>query len=55
MVEKFKISTSTRKSYVTTIMEGFELFRKYLAKHHPELDFANFDMEAIKKEVLFDR
>nr|POE68675.1 hypothetical protein CFP56_68217 [Quercus suber] len=36
-------------------VKGFELFRKYLAKHHPELDFTNFDMEAVKKEVLFDR
>ena len=35
-------------------MEGFDLLRKYLAKHHLELDLSNLDMEAVEKEVLAD-
>ena len=30
-------------------------FRKYLAKHHPELDFTQLDMEEVEKEMLEDR
>ena len=33
-------------------VEGFELFLKYLAKHHPGLDFSNLDMEIVENEVL---
>ena len=29
-------------------------FRKYLAKHHPELDFTQLDMEEVEKEMLED-
>lgn len=36
-------------------MEGLELFRKYLAKHHLDLDISKLDMKAIKKEILVDR
>ena len=36
-------------------MDGFELFRKYLEKHHRGMDFSQFDMEEVKKEVLEDR
>nr|POE80502.1 hypothetical protein CFP56_04860 [Quercus suber] len=35
-------------------MDGFELFRKYMAKHHPDLDFSTLDMEVVKKEILAD-
>ena len=35
-------------------VEGFELFQKYLAKHHPGLDFSKLDMEAVEKEILAD-
>ena len=36
-------------------MEGFDLFRKYLAKHHLELDFSKLDMEEVEKEILANR
>ena len=36
-------------------MDGFDLFRKYLAKHHPKLDFSQLDMEELEKEILVDR
>ena len=35
-------------------MDGFELFHKYLAKHHLWMDFSQFDMEEVEKEVLED-
>ena len=36
-------------------MDGVELFHKYLAKHHLEMDFSQLDMEEVEKEVLVDR
>lgn len=36
-------------------MEGFELFRKYLANLHPDLDFSKLDMEAVENKILADR
>lgn len=35
-------------------MDGFELFRKYMVKHHPDLDFSTLDMEVVEKEILAD-
>lgn len=35
-------------------MEGFDLFYKYMAKHHPSLDFSKLDMEIVEKEILAD-
>lgn len=53
-VEKFKAFDEYSDKLCDYYVEGFELFRKYLAKHHPKLDFADLDMEAIEKEVLSD-
>lgn len=53
-VEKFKASNQYLDKLCDYYMDGFELFRKYLAKHHPELDFVDLDMEAFEKEVLSD-
>ena len=36
-------------------MEGFNLFHKYLAKHHPKLDFSKLDMEEMEREILANR
>ena len=55
MVEKFKVFDEYSKKLYNYSMEGFELFRKYLAKHNLELDFANLYIKAIEKEVLFVR
>nr|POF12292.1 hypothetical protein CFP56_67505 [Quercus suber] len=54
-VEKFKVSDKYSEKLCDYYMEGFELFRKYLAKHHLELNFSNLDMEAVEKEVLANR
>ena len=55
VVEKFKVSNEYSDKLCNYYVEGFELFKKYLAKHHLELDFSNLDMEAVEKEVLVDR
>ena len=36
-------------------MKGFELFRKWMAKHHPDLDLSGLVMGEVKKELLADR
>lgn len=55
VVEKFKVSNEYSDKLCNYYVEGFEIFKKYLAKHHLELDFSNLDMEAVEKEVLVDR
>lgn len=54
-MEKFKVSEEYSDKLCNYYVEGFELFRKYLAKHHPSLDFSKLDMEAVEKEILADR
>ena len=55
VVEKFKASNEYLNKLCNYYIEGFELFRKYMGKHHPELDFADLGMEVIENEVLVDR
>lgn len=51
-VEKFKKFYEYSNKLCDYYMEGFELFCKYMAKHHPDLDFSNLDMEEIEREIL---
>ena len=53
-VEKFKASDGFSDKLCEYYVDCFELFRKYLAKHHPELDFSQLDMEEVEKEMLED-
>ena len=39
VVEKFKKSDAYFDKLCDYYVEGFKLFRKYMAKHHPGLDF----------------
>nr|POF16185.1 hypothetical protein CFP56_24212 [Quercus suber] len=39
-VDKFKASDGFSNKLYEYYLDGFELFRKYLAKHHPELDLS---------------
>ena len=55
VVEKFKDSDEYSNKLCDYYVEGFDHFRKYLAKHHPELDFSKLDMEEVEKEILVDR
>ena len=54
-VEKFKGSNEYSDKLCDYYVEGFNLFHKYLAKHHPELDFSELDVEEMEKEILTDR
>ena len=36
-------------------MEDFDLLKKWMVKHHPDLDFIGLVMGDVKKEFLFDR
>ena len=48
VVEKFKISDEYSEKFCDYYVEGFEIFRKYLAKHHSNLDISKLDMETIE-------
>jgi len=52
--EKFKASGEYSDKLCDYYVEGFDLFRKYLAKHHPVLDFSKLDMEEVEKNILVD-
>ena len=54
-VEKFKASEEYSDKLCDYYVEGFNLFRKYLAKHHLELDFSKLDTEEVEKEIMVDR
>nr|POE48542.1 hypothetical protein CFP56_68279 [Quercus suber] len=54
-VVKFKALDEYLNKLCDYYVEGFDLFRKYLVKHHPKLDFSKLDMKAVKNEVLADR
>ena len=36
-------------------MEGFELFRRWMAKHYPELNLSGMVMGEVENEFLADR
>lgn len=54
-VEKFKNSDEYSNKLCNYYVEGFDLFHKYMAKNHPNLDFSTLNMEVVKKEFLADR
>ena len=49
MVEKFKDFNEYLNKLCDYYVEGFELFRKYLAKRHPKLDFTNLIWKLLKR------
>ena len=53
-MEKFKASDEFLNKLYEYYVDGFELICKYLAKHHPTLDFSQLDMEEVEKEILED-
>ena len=55
VVEKFKALDKFLDKLCDYYVDGFDLFCKYLAKHHPKLDFSQLDMEELEKEILVDR
>ena len=54
-VQEFKCSDSYLDKLCEYYVEGFELFRKWMAKHHPNLDLSGLVMGEVEKELLANR
>ena len=54
-VQEFKDSGPYSSKLCEYYMEGFEIFRKWMAKHHPNLDLFGLVMGEVEKELLADR
>jgi len=52
VIKKFMDSDEYSNKLCDYYVEGFDLFCKYLAKHHLELDFSKLDMEEVEREIL---
>ena len=55
MVQEFKDSDAYSDELCEYYVEGFELFRKWMVKHHPDLDLSGLAMGDVEKELLSDR
>ena len=55
VVHELKDSDSYSDELCEYYLEGFKLFRKWMAKHHPYLDLFDLVMGEVKKELLADR
>lgn len=53
-MEKFKAWDEFSDKLYKYYVDGFKLFRNYLARHHPEMDFSKLNMEEVEKEILVD-
>ena len=54
-MEKFNALDELSNKLCDYYVDNFELFHKYLAKHHPEMDFYRLEMEEVEKELLANR
>lgn len=48
VVEKFKASDELLDKLCDYYMDDFKFFHKYLARHHPKMDFSKLDMEEVE-------
>ena len=55
VVQEFKDSDAYSDELCEYYVEGFELFRKWMMKHHPNLDLSSLVMGDIEKKLFFDR
>nr|POE67365.1 hypothetical protein CFP56_60028 [Quercus suber] len=53
-VEEFKDSDEYSDELCGYYVEGFDLLRKWMAKHHPDLDLSGLVMDEVEKELLAD-
>nr|POE93963.1 hypothetical protein CFP56_27839 [Quercus suber] len=53
--QEFKDSDSYSDELCEYYVGGFKLLRKWMAKHHPNLDLSGLVMGDVEKELLFDR
>ena len=54
-VKEFKDSDEYSNELYGYYVEAFDLLRKWMAKHHPNLDLSGLVMDDVEKELLFDR
>ena len=54
MVKEFKDFDKYSDELCGYYVEGFDLLRKWMAKHHPDLDLFGLVMDEVKKELLAD-
>ena len=54
VVKDFKDSNEYSDELCGYYVEGFDLFRKWMAKHHPDLDLSGLVMDDVEKELLVD-
>ena len=55
VVQEFKESDLYSDDLCEYYVEGFELFRRWMAKHYPELNLSGLVMGEVEKEFLADR
>ena len=54
-MQDFKDSDEYSNKLCGYYVEGFDLLRKWMAKHHPDLDLSGLVMDDVKNELLADR
>ena len=54
VVQEFNDSDAYSDELCEYYVEGFKLFRKWMAKHHPDLDLSGLVMGDVEKELLSD-
>ena len=55
VVKEFKDFDEYSDELCGYYVEGFDLLRKWMAKHHPDLDLFGLVMGEVEKELLVDR
>lgn len=51
-VKNFKVSKEYSDRLMVEYADGFKLLRKYVIKHHPDLNFSSLDIEEVENEML---
>ena len=54
-MKDFKDSDEYSNKLCGYYVEGFDLLRKWMAKHHLDLDLSGLVMDDVKNELLADR
>lgn len=54
-VQEFKDSDEYSDELCKYYMEGFDLLKKWMAKHHPNLDLSGLVIGDVEKELLSER
>lgn len=51
-VKNFKVSKEYSDRLMVEYADGFKLLRKYVIKHHPDLNFSSLYIEEVENEML---